>query len=259
MSKVEYFKLDCIPTSIQIFTNIINASSTFMNAYFELWKIIKMKKDYKLLLIFSYYMIGLSHDEEVTFDDWIKAYILYARALFLNERKDDAIQLLRSLLDIFSNIPLDEIKFLSEIHKSNKITTTNNLFNFDRAIRFYSKYHVYKKCEGIFLLHNKSRSNRTKISFNEERKINSDLRNLDYKTFHRKLTDYDIINTEFDNSKDPIYLNHSAKHCEIKVIEENIQIKDLKIDTLKSLEEFIENNLENINIPEENTCIILFK
>jgi hypothetical protein len=229
-----------------------------MNAYFELWKIIKLKKDYKLLLSFSYFMIGISHDEEVTFDDWIKSYILYAKALFLNERKDDAIELLRSLLDIFSNIPLDEIKFLSEIHKSNKITTTNNLFNFDRAIRFYSKYHVYKKCEGIFLYHHKSRAHKTKISFCEERK-SSEITNFDYKTVQRKFTYYDIVNMELDNSKDPIFLNHSAKYCDVKLIEENIPIKDLKIDSLKSLEDFVDTNLDNINIPHENTCIILFK
>lgn len=146
--------------SMRIFVNIINSNKTYMDAYFALWRIIKHCKEYKVLLNFSYFMIKNSHSADVSYEEWIKSYILYAKALFLNERYDDSVELLRNMLDIFANIPLDNIKFLSEVHKSNKIFTTNNFVNFDYALSFYSKYHVYKKSEAIFHFNFKYKGNK---------------------------------------------------------------------------------------------------
>jgi hypothetical protein len=168
--------------SMRIFVNIINSNKTFMDAYFALWRIIKHCREYKVLLNFSFFMIKNSHSTDVSYEDWIKSYILYAKALFLNERYDDSVELLRNMLDIFANIPLDHIKFLSEVHKSNKIFTTNNFVNFDYALSFYSKYHVYKKSEAIFQFNFKSKTNKGlnkdnpytytyKMSFSNKKKI----------------------------------------------------------------------------------------
>jgi len=63
---------------------------------------------------------------------------------------EDAIDVLRNILDIFAYIALDEIKFLNEINKTNKISLTNVFVDFNHALNFYSKFHVYEKCEKIF-------------------------------------------------------------------------------------------------------------
>jgi hypothetical protein len=108
---------------------------------------IKIKK---ILLKYSYYLVKLSHNEEINFNDWLKAYLKYSKALFLNEKYDKSIMILINLLDIFSVIPLDELKFLQEINKKNKISFINNFINFDVLLKFFSKSQVYKKCESIF-------------------------------------------------------------------------------------------------------------
>jgi hypothetical protein len=162
--------------AIRLLTNLINEDNYFVEASFSLWKILqklflqkeketnspnrsKSQKSLKpskqeinsVLLKFSYFMIKICQNEEVSFSDWIKAYILYSKSLYYNERYDQAIQVLISLLDIFANMPHEDIKFLSEINKDNKISITNVFVNFDTALNFYSKYHVFKKCEEIFL------------------------------------------------------------------------------------------------------------
>jgi hypothetical protein len=122
-----------------------------MDAYYSIWRILKINKRYKSLIDFSFYLVKISHNSEVLFEDWLKSYILYSKALYLDNKLNDALELLRGLLDIFANIPLDEIKYLSEINKNNKISLkNNNFFDFDYVLSFYSKYHIYSKCEAIF-------------------------------------------------------------------------------------------------------------
>jgi hypothetical protein len=137
-----------------------------MNAYYSIWRLLKINKKNKSLLQFSFYLIKIAHSAEVTYEDWLKSYILFSKALFLDGKLDDALEILRGLLDIFANIPLDEIKYLSEINKNNKISLKNNFFNFDYALSFYSKYHVYAKCEAIFRSTFKSRENKISRDFN---------------------------------------------------------------------------------------------
>jgi hypothetical protein len=231
-----------------------------MKAYFELWRIIKIKKDYKLLLNFSYYIIRISHDEEVTTDDWIKSYIFYTKALYLNGRIDEAIELLRSLLDIFSNISLDEIKFLSEVHKSNKISTTNHMFNFDHAIKFYSKYHVFKKCEAIFLFNYKSKTNKTKFQFIENGN-NITKSNIDYNPVNNNMNesfDYEKIQTELRSSIDESRLNESFNLYDHQT-ENHKSENEINITTLDQLHEYLDKHIEKIKITDENTCNIIIK
>ena len=121
-----------------------------MQAHFALWRVLKSLKENKVLLKFSFFMVKCSHSNEVNSSEWIKAYILYAQALFLNAKYEDAIELLRNLLDLFANIPIDEIKFLSEVNKNNKISLTNVFEYFEWALNFYSKNHVYEKSKAIF-------------------------------------------------------------------------------------------------------------
>lgn len=138
-----------------------------MNAYYSIWRILKLKKKKKSLLTFSFYIVKIAHSSEVTYEDWIKSYLLFSKALFLDNKLDDALELLRALLDIFANIPLDEIKYLAELNKNNKISSKNNFFNFDYVLSFYSKYHVYSKCEAIFNSIIKIRETKLSRDFNK--------------------------------------------------------------------------------------------
>ena len=240
-----------------------------MNAYFSIWKIIKIKKNFRILLNFSYYTIKQSHDEEVSFQDWLKAYILFSKALILNNHFNEGLELLRSLLDIFSNIPLEEIKYLSEIHKSNRVSTTNNFVNFDNALNFYSKYHVYKKCEAIFHFNYKTKTGKQRYKINSEEKKNyfSPRKSKSF-TSQFNINDTNAINndtnwlkTEFENSvgQDPISMNEDYnKFNEMlnnkKTETDDVIIEELFIDTVEKLEEYIEKYIDNINVKEENTC-----
>jgi hypothetical protein len=47
-------------------------------------------------------------------------------------------------------IPLEEAKYLNSVYYQNKISTTNFFVNFDKALQFFSRYHIYKKSMGIF-------------------------------------------------------------------------------------------------------------
>ena len=116
-----------------------------------IWKIIKYSGEKRILLLFSFYMVKISHLNEVSFKDWIKAYILLSKALFINDFIDDAINILINLLDIFACIPLEDFKFLSEIYRQNNISLTNMFVNFDSSLKYFSKYHQrYWDC-GKFL------------------------------------------------------------------------------------------------------------
>ncbi len=107
-------------------------------------------KIYSILLNYSYFLVKLAHNDDVCNSYWVKAYLKYSKALFLNEKYDKCISVLINLLDIFSVIPLEEIKFLNVVNIKNKISIVNNYENFDIILKFYSKVHVYKKCEEIF-------------------------------------------------------------------------------------------------------------
>lgn len=136
--------------ALKILFNIINAKKHFMPAHFQIWKILNFLQDYKLLLDFSYFTIKVSHLNEVAFNDWTQSYVYYAKALYLNGKSEEAVNLLKNVLDVFSITPLEKVKLLSEIAKSNSIASSNVFENFDKALTFYSKYHVFQKNEEIF-------------------------------------------------------------------------------------------------------------
>ena len=126
-----------------------------------------MNKKFKLLIDFSFLMVKISHSSDVLYEDWLKCYILYSKALFLDNKFDEALELLRGLLDIFVNIPLDGIKYVSEINKKNKISLKNNFIDNENIMNFYSKYHIYTKCEAIFCTRLKKKDNKFNWSIKE--------------------------------------------------------------------------------------------
>jgi hypothetical protein len=245
-----------------------------MNAYFALWKILKYKKEYRMLLLFSHFMIKNAHDHEVTFGDWLKSYILYSNALYYNNRYDDAIELLRSLLDIFSNIPIEEIKYLTEIYKTNKVSTTNNLVNFDKALGFYNKYHVYKKCEAIFLFTSKFKGRHFSFNINYyneriiERERNKSCPFMGGSKPHDPLGRMSINGIEFENStggnnhEDNKTLNEDYNKYTGMLFNINkhdydsydIAIENIDITTVEGLEQYIEAYIDKINVSESNLC-----
>jgi hypothetical protein len=144
-----------------------------MPAFFMLWKILKYSDEKKLFLYFSFYMVKISHSNEVSFSDWIKSYILLSKALFLNSMIDDGINLLRILLDVFACIPIEDFKYLSEIYRINNISLTNMFVNFDSSLKYFSKYHVYEKSLGLFIMLGnlkKKNTSKEKIFFNKNYK-----------------------------------------------------------------------------------------
>ena len=180
-----------------------------MNAYYSIWRLLKINKKNKSLLQFSFYLIKIAHSAEVTYEDWLKSYILFSKALFLDGKLDDALELLRGLLDIFANIPLDEIKYLSEINKNNKISLKNNFFNFDYALSFYSKYHVYTKCEAIFRSTLKSRDNKISRDFNLKGVSSKNTSQQTIEKFSKSLIEEEYYN----DISDDIYSENYSKHA----------------------------------------------
>ena len=144
-----------------------------MPAIFLLWKILKFSDEKKLFLYYSYYMVKLSHSNEVSCSDWVKAYILLAKALFMNNLIDDAINLLRNLLDVFACIPIEDLKYLSEIYRMNNISITNMFVNYDTSLKYFSKFHVFEKSKGLFIMLGnlrKRKNPKEKIFFNSNYK-----------------------------------------------------------------------------------------
>jgi tetratricopeptide (TPR) repeat protein len=262
------FKLENFEEAIRVFVNIINSLPTYMNAYFSLWKLLKHKNEYKTLLNFSYFMVKNAHDNEVTYEDWLNSYILYTKALFLNKRIDDAIELLRSLLDIFANIPIEEIKYLSEIYKSNKISITNNLFNFDKALGFYSKFHIYKKCEAIFLSNNTKhkekhfnfiikkdpRSKSASVPFFQDNVV-VDTENLPINDVDLS-ADLDNLNSVMEDYNKYTDMISNIKKDDYDTNE--IKAENIGVTNIEGLESYIENNIDKIIINENNLCKYLF-
>lgn len=136
--------------AINILTNIITNHEYFIPAYISLWKLIKRENNKKLLLSFSFFLIKISHNDEVSIKDLIYSYILYSKALCFNDKIESALEILRYLLEIFPCFPIEDLKYVEEIQKNNKISFKNNLFNHEIISRFYSRLHIYEKCEPIF-------------------------------------------------------------------------------------------------------------
>lgn len=138
-----------------------------------LWKVLKYSEETKLFLYYSFFMLKVSHSNEVSVSDFIKSYVLLSKALFLNSKFDEAVNLLRNLLDTFACIPIEDLKYLSEIYRLNNISLTNMFVNFDSSLKFFSKYHVYEKSKGIFvMLANLRKKNnyKEKVFFNKDYK-----------------------------------------------------------------------------------------
>lgn len=272
-------------------TNIINTDPEFMNAYFGLWRVIRYLGDMRILLNFSYFTIRRAHSIEVTFEDWIKSYILYAKALTFNKRYEEALELLRNLLDIFANIPLEEIKFLSEIHKNNKISSTNNFVNFDYALSFYSKYHVYSKSESIFHLNYRLKTGKERFKLvsgnspiadkqaSAKRQLKRTFASQSFNVFNDgdaiNNIDNSVIKYEIDNSivgnsierdiihtneenfdKLNIMQNQAFNNCKNSKESpyEDVKIEDIGVDDVNKLEDYIEKHIEHVEVPQEYTC-----
>jgi len=123
----EYKTLENKSLSLNILTNIISKNQFFIPAYFSIWKLIKKENNKKLLFAFSYFLIKISHSDEVNLNQWITAYILYSKALCFDGKLENALEILRSLIDIFPCFPLEDLKYIEEINKNNKISFKNNL------------------------------------------------------------------------------------------------------------------------------------
>jgi hypothetical protein len=248
-----YFYIDKnVSEGIRILMNIINTKKHYMNALFALWKILAFLREYKLLLNLSYFIIKIAHRNEVSASDWIKSYMLYSKALMYNKKYDEAIILLINTLDLFAHVPLEEAKYLNSIYKQNKISTTNFFVNFDKALQFYSKYHVYKKSQAIFQ-HNytlkKGRKNmKNDIFLNNVIDIKSERENKETDT----LIQISMMNT-FKSSN----TTNSVIELQNKIDSSNT-LNDLEIDNINKLEEYIESNIDSIEVPVESPCKKLF-
>lgn len=196
--------------SIKILLNILNQKKNYIPALFMIWRILKFSGEKKLLLFFSFYMVKISHLNEVSFQDWVKAYTLLSKALFLNELIDDSINILINLLDIFACIPLEDFKFLSEIYRQNNISLTNMFVNFDSSLKFFSKFHVYEKSRGVFLTLEKIRrkgDQKERIFFNDFYNYNLNKSEKTQKTPETNTSDCNSqdINIEFQKKNKSLY------------------------------------------------------
>lgn len=317
--------------ALRLLTNILNEDNTFIQAGITLWEMLKHKgslmlesgrrasdKD-RILLKLSYFILKVAQSEEVPLTCWIKSWIIYAKSLYFNKKFEQATQVLISLLDIFANIPHEEIKFLSEINKDNKISITNVFVNFELALNFYSKFHVYRKCEDIFQDNYMKRNNYldnlnefiacsgehmenidinnhkdednlfaefavqhteeendsrsyehtfTKSNANIEIDINvDDVKEGKSENTHKSLNNAIQKNTSgfiydpnfVDLSNEFNFINDEMIEKEFKKITqfENKKVPDLNIKTISKLEEYLDNNIDNIEIQEDNfTCSI---
>lgn len=217
-----------------------------MPAYFMLWKILKYSKEKKLFLYFSFFMVKISHFNEISFTDWIKSYILLSKALFYNSMIDDAINLLRNLLDVFACIPIEDFKYLSEIYRINNISLTNMFVNFDSSLKFFSKYHVYDKSKGLFLMLSNLRK---KINPNEKIFFSKNYLNLlNEKTPETNISD---ANSFDENNKKAESKRKSCNTANFSNSEKNLEIK--KEDSFENLENWNKKNHLSNNIRKNET------
>jgi len=188
-----------------------------MPAFFMLWKILKYSDEKKLFLYFSFYMVKIAHSNEVSFSDWIKAFILLSKALFLNSMTDDGINLLRNLLDVYACIPIEDLKYLSEIYRINNISLTNMFVNFDTSLKYFSKYHVYEKTKGLFIMLGnlkKKKTSKEKVFFNKNYKYLLNEKTPDTNISEGISSDniYNRTSTHRNSSSNHINLSSSIKN-----------------------------------------------
>jgi hypothetical protein len=232
--------------------NILDSDRTFIKAGFAIWKILTTNRS--LQLKFTHYLVKLAHNPNIKLSHWIKAYILYSKALYHNTRYRDAIQVLRNLLGVFFQIPLDEVRSLSEINKENRLQLTNVYLNYDCALEYYSSYTVYKKCEPIFLDNNSYDNRITDKS--------DDVTMSPIKRYARKNTEHTTSdNTQGQNnitSRITFELpsEHSRK-SDVNISSDTKQLADLNIFSFKKLDEYIDTNLDKVEIPKINASIFI--
>lgn len=261
----EYYKALCyfyidknVSEGIKILMNIINTKKHYMNALFALWKILAFLREYKLLLNFSYFIIKIAHRNEVSASDWIKSYMLYSKALMFNKKYDEAIILLINTLDLFAHVPLEEAKYLNSIYKLNKISTTNFFVNFDKALQFYSKYHVYKKNQAIFQHNYTLKKVRKNMKSDMFLNNHNNLVELKSDKESRENDSQNQIQVSMMNSLRSSLTANSVVELQNKIDSSNT-LQDLEIDNLNKLEEYIESNIDNIEVPVESPCNIYLK
>lgn len=161
-----FYVLRNLQKSSKILMSVIDKKKFLMEAHQLMWKIIKHHKDYILLLKYSSLIVKLAHQDEVTTGNWTQSLIYYAKALALNGKHEEALELLRNLLDLYPNIPIDNLKYLNKVYQENKRFTTNFIPSTESALSLYSRYHVYKISE--YLLHKTSRKSSTQGSINSK-------------------------------------------------------------------------------------------
>ncbi len=214
-----------------------------------LWKVLKYStEEKKLFLYFSFYLVKISHSNEVCFSDWIKAYIFLSKALFLNDKIDDAINLLINLLDIFPCIPIEDFKYLSEVYRMNNISLTNMFVNFDISLKYFSKYHVYEKTKGIFIILEKLKRkniNKEKVFFYKNHtKENTTETNISDAAISLDNFGQKIISKRYSSSNHTNF-SYSTKN------EYNKQKKDHSYDNFKN-RNFEEKNSNFLNSNDSN-------
>lgn len=258
--------------------NIINQKKNYIPALFMIWKILKYSGEKRLLLFFSFYMVKISHLNEVSFQDWVKAYILLSKALFINDLIDDSINILINLLDIFACIPLEDFKFLSEIYRQNNISLTNMFVNFDSSLKFFSKFHVYEKSRGVFLILEKMRrradpKERERVFFNDYYKSNlnksektpetntSDCNSNDFNLEflpkrNRSSNNSIIINREIVNKRDRSHEQKNRNSLKSRKISK--QIDQEENNNINANSNLNANNNNNNNNANNNKDVIKF-
>lgn len=230
-----------------------------MPAFFMLWKVLKYSDEKKLFLYFSFYMVKIAHSNEVSFSDWIKAYILLSKALFLNSMIDDGINLLRNLLDVFACIPIEDLKYLSEIYRINNISLTNMFVNFDSSLRYFSKYHVYEKSKGLFIMLGnlkKKNTSKEKIFFNKNYKYGFNEKTPDTNISDAISSDniYNRTSTKRNSSSNHINLSSSIKNDNVIKKKRKDHSCDVyhENNSKKSFGNNINNNNNNNDINEDD-------
>jgi hypothetical protein len=290
--------------AIRLYCNIINYDYTFTKAYFKLFKLLKKscseQRSLKILIKYAFFLLKNTLNDEVDSKSFIKALIYYSKSLFLNEKYEEAITILINSLDIFVNFSaIEEICFLNKINADNKIST-NVFVNFDKAIKFYSKFHVFKKSDEMRIFSNNFRKrksteqvvvelrNQTTENANElykkessyvqtlenpndqeERSIdcfNSPKLNFNQPKSSSLSPDksrskkYSPLNQPYNTSFEPNFINLSNMQNDMsgndsyQVHLENVP--DINIKNISMLEDYIDSNIDHIEINgENNSCI----
>ncbi len=248
-----------LENALEVFVTIINHNKTFFPAIKAAWKILKIKcTDPQIILNLSLLAVKLTHSPEVKSDDWTQAYCLYAKALVINKKLNEALEVLRNMLDIFAIINNEEFKYLNEISKVNKKSATSHFVDLEFSLLFYSKYHVYSKCESIFMKNFKPRKAENIPKINIPEPINEEeycemikklaVEKREEKTNRSKVSYYMDIsprnNLNISGISNYLYNNNDE---EVQ-FNRDIDIKDFNVDLNMSIDNNIKNDLEdNLN------------